>query len=511
MPFNVSTREPGEGFIRTRPGRRPASRGGRHVLMGWLPGKLTRLALATALGLSAVITLGPVVAPAASAATSTKYYSASATPSPIYVATPTVVTVTLTNSASSQQSFGSAELTIGTLPQSAVAIGQPPTGWQAAFVGTGTPAVVKLTNPSGSPVTPGGSISLPLTLTPPTAAPITIGTVVKQANDFSGSGNDFVLQGADPTITVMPLYLRFSVQPPSYLQQSDPKTSSYSYMCPPVAVELVNSTGGPVASSGVSVSISSGPGDPGLYYTPPGPNSVPSPITTSVGTTTNSYGVATFGTVDSSGTCGSGLAATNVGSNFTLIASSPAATSTVTSSSFSVVQSLQICTSSPCTADVQSASTGTAGVVSASNSTGDQFSLLSSFGLGETLSCSDLVATTPADPLVATSGATGTVSGYITLTFPKAIVNSLVNNGTPLMPVCVGAEAAFPASFSTSGSSQYPYQGLLYACDSSTYTSEVSSGSYPLQICVESYAKIHGGAEQVVVYTSSLGGDPMYW
>ena len=506
MPFNVSTREPGEGSIRTRPGRRPASRGGRHVLMGWLPGKLTRLALATALGLSAVITLGPVVAPAASAATSTKYYSASATPSPIYVATPTVVTVTLTNSASSQQSFGSAELTIGTLPQSAVAIGQPPTGWQAAFVGTGTPAVVKLTNPSGSPVTPGGSISLPLTLTPPTAAPITIGTVVKQANDFSGSGNDFVLQGADPTITVMPLYLHFSQQPPSYLQQSDPKTGSFSYMCPPVQVELLNSTGGLVAATGVSVTISSGPGDPGLYY-------ATSPI---IAQTQGGY--ATFGTIDSSGTCSSGLAATNLGSNFSLIASSPAATSTVTSSYFAVVQSLQICpsttsssTSSPCTASVQSASTGTAGVVSASNSTGGQFSLLSSFGLGETLSCSDLVATTPPDPLVATSGATDTVSGNITLTFPKAIVNSLVNNGTPQMPVCVGATQPFVASVTTTGSTQYHYQGLLYACDSSAYAALLSTSSDALQICVESYAKIHGGAEQVVIYTSSLGGDPMYW
>ncbi len=504
MPFNLSTREPGEGSPLTRPRRRPSSGGGCHVPMAWLPGnRLTRLALATALGLSALITLGPAVAPAASAATSTKYYLASASPSPIYVATPTVVTVTLTNSASSQQSFGSAELTIGTLPESAVTIGQTPAGWQAAFVGTGTPAVVKLTNPSGSPVAPGGSISLPLTLTPPTAASITIGTEVKQANDFSGSGNAFVLQGADPTITVMPLYLHFSQQPPSYLQQSDPKTGSYSYMCPPVTVELLNSGGSLVPATGVSVTISSGSGDPGLYYGT-------SPITSVTQATSGGY--ATFGTIDSSGACSSGLAATNVGSGFSLIASSPAATSTVSSSLFSVVQSLQICTSSPCTANVQSASTGAAGAVSASNSTGGQFSLLSSFGLGETLSCSDLVATTPPDPLVAiSSGTTGTVKGYITLTFPKAIVNSLVNNGTPLMPVCVGAEAAFPASVSTAGSQQYPYQGLLYACDSSAYAAAVSSGSYPLQICVESYAKIHGGAEQVVVYTSSLGGDPMYW
>jgi hypothetical protein len=502
VPFNLSTREPGPGSPLTRPRRRPSSGGGRHALMSWLPGnRLTRLALATAVGLSALITLGPIVAPAAGAATSTKYYSASASPSPIYVATPTVVTVTLTNSASSQQSFGSAELTIGTLPESAVTIGQTPAGWQAAFVGTGTPAVVKLTNPSGSPVAPGGSISLALTLTPLTAAPITIGTEVKQANDFSGSGNAFVLEGADPTITVMPLHLQFSQQPPSYLQQSDPKTGSYSYMCPPVQVELLNSSGGLVTATGVSVTISSGSGDPGLYFGT-------SPITSVTQATSGGY--ATFGTIDSSGACSSGLSATSVGSGFSLIASSPAATSTVSSSLFSVVQSLQICTSS-CTANVQSASTGAAGVVDASNSGGSSFSLLSSFGLGETLSCSDLVAPTPADPLVATSGATAAVSGYITLTFPKAIVNSLVNNGTPLMPVCVGAEAAFPVSVSTTGSSQYPYQGLLYACGSSAYAAALSNSSYSLQICVESYAKIHGGAEQVVVYTSSLGGDPMYW
>ncbi|MDA8394529.1 MAG: hypothetical protein M0T72_04670 [Candidatus Dormibacteraeota bacterium] len=462
--------------------------------------------LAVGAVLATLLATGALAAPIAGAATSTKYYEAGASPTSIYVATPTSVTVTLTNEPSSQQSFGSAELTIGDLAQSAVQLGQPSApGWLAQFVPNTDPAVVKLTNPTGSPIPNGGSISIPLTLTSPTATPINVGTEVKQANDFSGSGNAFSLVGPDPTITVIPLTLKFLQQPPPALQQSVPKTGSFSYMCPPVIVQL--ELGGiPVSAPGVAVTIS--PDAAGLYYYIG--NSAVAVPSAGVTVVTNGSGTAVFGTVQ--GTSCVGLAATTLGADFTLTASSPAATSPTTSNSFSVVQSLVSCSGSvTCTADSQGSS-GTTGIVAA-NSSGS-FQLLSSFGLNETLSCDSLVATVTADPLVVTSynlngSLDSSVSGTVTLTFPKAIVNSVPNNGTPLMPVCVGATQPFPTPLgSTNNPGPYPDQGLLYGCTDSAYLNSLKSGE--LGICVASYAKIHGGAEQIVIDTTSLG-DPMYW
>ena len=476
------------------------------LLSSWTEPRLT---LAVGAALSALLAAGAIAAPIAGAATSTKHYEAAASPTSIYVATPATVTVTLTNDPSSQQSFGSAELTIGHLAQSAVQLVPPSAaGWHEQFVPNTDPAVVELTNSNNSPILPGGSISIQLTLTSPTAAPITVGTEVKQANDFSGSGNAFSLVGSDPTITVIPLELVFTSQPPPALQQSVPKTGSFSYMCPPVSVQLEQG-GNDVSAPGVAVTISSQAA--GLYYdTSPAPSA-------GVTVVTNSNGTAVFGTVQ--GTSCVGLAATTLGAGFTLTASSPAATTPTTSSPFSVVQSLVSCNLS-CTANLQ-ASNGTAGTVTAASSGG--FQLLGSFGLGETLSCDSLVATVPADPLVVTSYQNGSgslalgVSGTVTLTFPKAIVNSVPNNGTPLMPVCVGATQQFPTPTvpptSNSGTpylypGPYPYQGLLYGCTDSAYLNSLKSGE--LGICVASYAKIHGGAEQIVIDTSSLG-DPMYF
>ncbi len=472
------------------------------LLSSWTEPRFT---LAVGAVLSTLLATGALAAPIAGAATSTKHYEAAASPTSIYVATPAKVTVTLTNDPTSQQSFGSAELTIGDLAQSAVQLGPPSaTGWLAQFVPNTDPAVVKLTNPSGSPIFPGGSISIPLTLTSPTAAPITVLTEVKQANDFSGSGNAFSLVGADPTIAVIPLELVFTQQPPPALQQSVPKTGSFSYMCPPVSVQLERGST-PVPAAGVAVTIS--PDAAGLYYN--NGASVAAVPSTGVTVLTNSSGTAVFGQGPT--TACVGLAATNLGADFPLTASSPAATTSATSSPFSVVQSLVSCTGS-CTADSQGGS-GTTGIVAANSNSGGSFQLLSSFGLGETLSCDSLVATAQADPLVVASYQNGSlasgVSGTVTLTFPKAIVNSVPNNGTPLMPVCVGATQPFPTPLgSTNNPGPYPDQGLLYGCTDSAYLNALVPGD--VGICVASYAKIHGGAEQIVINTTSLG-DPMYW
>jgi hypothetical protein len=217
------------------------------------------------------------------------------------------------------------------------------------------------------------------------------------------------------------------------------------------------------------------------------------------------------------GNCSSGLAATNIGTGYFLTATSSVAASPVSSSTFAVVQSFTQCFGpSSCSATVQSSATATQGEVTAADpkqTTTQSFDLSATFGTGLQLACDGQVATSPADPLqVVTS--TSAAGGSVTMTFPKAIVNSIVNNGTPQMPVCVGAMSPFAGSspVTTGGTSPYlyPYEGLLYACDSSAYASYMEANPGGLAICVSSYAKIHGGAETVVVSTSSLG-DPMFW
>jgi len=170
-----------------------------------------------------------------------------------------------------------------------------------------------------------------------------------------------------------------------------------------------------------------------------------------------------------------------------------------------------------CSTNLTSPSTGTDATVTGSGSGG--FLLQTAFGSGQTLACDSQVSTGTADPLVVIAypqgSSSGPISGTVTLTFTKDLVHEIPGNkGTPHMPVCVGATQKFPMVGQNYAppTATYPYQGLLYACSNPTYKADISSSStpsYPLQICVASYARVHG-AEQVVIDASSLG-DPMFW
>ncbi|MGA9775145.1 MAG: hypothetical protein WBU92_04410, partial [Candidatus Dormiibacterota bacterium] len=168
------------------------------------------------------------------------------------------------------------------------------------------------------------------------------------------------------------------------------------------------------------------------------------------------------------------------------------------------------CTGS-CSTELQSGSTGTTGGVDASNTGNSQFQLSAAFGTG-TLSCDRFVSHSgTADPLAVTTISSGqTVGGTVTLTFPKSLFNKdRSDDRDRRIPVCVGAtQPFFRSERRFVESSPYPYQGLLFACGNPAY--KARAGSFPLQICVLSYARVHG-AEQVVIQTSSFGGDPMYW
>lgn len=173
-------------------------------------------------------------------------------------------------------------------------------------------------------------------------------------------------------------------------------------------------------------------------------------------------GVATFGTL-SSGTCQSatGVEATVLGSGYTLTATAPGASQPgAISTAFAVVQYDQLCTNS-CTAQVT----------------------------------------------------------QVTMTFPKQVVDSLANNGTPLVPVCAGAQVPFPGSSAVSGETgtdeypdvddTYPYQGLLANCPSGLVPGAPGTS---VDFCVASRQKNPGASETVQIYVgSAFTSDPSFW
>lgn len=154
---------------------------------------------------------------AASAQPTYKYYSASVTPASVGPRSTTAFLVKLTNcggtgtcTPASNTSFGSANIsvpsgfTVDTSNQPAVNL----PGWRACL-GNGTTCgaspnnVVQLRNPSGTPVAAGGSVVVTVSATAPcTTGPYTWNTIVKQSNDFNGSGNNFNLSGSQPQVTV---------------------------------------------------------------------------------------------------------------------------------------------------------------------------------------------------------------------------------------------------------------------------------------------------------------------
>lgn len=147
----------------------------------------------------------------ASAQAAKKYYTASISPTSVPAGASTnPLLVTLTNMTANQY-FASANITF-TLPYS----GTPSVG--TITCSTNVPAcsnfsatvrfsagqfVVQLRSTSSSSGVPNnGSVSIPVLFTPTEDGTYTIGTAVKQSNDFSGSGNDFLLSPPAPQLTV---------------------------------------------------------------------------------------------------------------------------------------------------------------------------------------------------------------------------------------------------------------------------------------------------------------------
>ncbi|HET9070910.1 MAG TPA: hypothetical protein VFN60_03270 [Acidimicrobiales bacterium] len=290
--------------------------------------------------------------------------------------------------------------------------------------------------------------------------------------------------------------LRFATEPPAAVQQSVPP-KSFSYLSSggqPVTVQVDDLAGSPIPAGGVPVTLTSDPslGDPGLYF-------AGAPVGSGgVSVTTDSSGQAVFTT----------LAATNLGAGYELVAS--ASGTSTDSTPFSVAQSVTSCPATgTCTSPtVTSALQGTTGSVTSTASDGSSYSLSLSFGEGLGLTCDSQVSSGPYDPLVISTG--GPASGYVTLDFTKAVMNSVTNNGASQMPVCSGATQEFygatQVQATPSPTVPYIYQGLLADCSDPGYLADNS----PLQMCVYNRSRLPGGGEQVVVYQSSLT-DPMHF
>ena len=448
-----------------------------------------RRALGAATAVVGIIAGMLISGPLAGATPTYKFYSDAAGPSPIYVGATTTITTTLTNGSISNQPWGSAELTIGSLPSTAVTnIGVvSPAGWSAKFAST-NPAVILLTSTNTASIQPGASLVVTFSLTPTTASPITIATVVKQSNDFSGTGNNFKNSGSDPTIQVIPVTLAFQQQPSDVATDT---TSPNHFMCPPVSV-LVTANTVPVA--GISVTITNGgPNDPGLHF---GATAVTASGVTS---SSDNNGLATFG----AGDCSTGFTGTKLGTGYTLSANSSAASGAVTSSTFAVVQSIVSCPQgAKCNSgNLNSPANGTSGSIT-TDTFGTPGKLLGSFGQGG-LTCDNRVTTSAvtADPLDFASIGTA-VDGIVTLTFPKAVVNNLANNGTPLMQVCAGASASFPGSTDLGAGVTPEFQGLVANCTTG-YT------TVPNNICVLSRSK-NAANETIQLFVQNLS-DPHAW
>lgn len=487
-------------------------KGQKYVILGYRSAKrrFALTAMAT-LGAGLLVTLLGVYSPVAGATPQYKLYSASASPTTVYAGVTTPVSVTLANSSNSNQSFGSAELTIGSLPESAVTSVSVPTGWSPSFT-SANPAVILLTSSASAAIQPGASLSIQFQLVVPygTASSFTIGTVVKQSNDFSGAGNNFKNTGSDPTITVVVPAVNLGFGPvPSPIQQSVPSTGLFYDMCPAVAVTSAE-TGQPV--QGVPVTLADTPG-PGLYFAG---KQMP---TSGVTVTSDSRGAATFGQAPS-GVCqpGTGVEATVPGSGYTLTADAPGAAQAATSTSFSVVQYDQQCTGT-CLAQVTGSTKTSASIDGVGTGT---YQFVASFGQGS-LECDSLVTTSAGDPVMVEMTPFGVNSSQpyalVTMTFPKQVVNSLANNGTPLMPVCAGAQVDFQGGTAVSGETgtdeypdlddTYPYQGLLADCPSGL----VPGGSgTSIDFCVLSRQKNPGASETVQIYVgSTFTSDPSVW
>ncbi len=413
--------------------------------------------------LAAALVLVGGAAVAAHAAPSTKYYTATLAPSAVPAsASQQAFTLTLTNCGTgtpgcpnpSKQSFGSADVQLDPAFGNLSATVSTP-GWSAHV--SRVPGLIEL-RPSGKKagaIAPGQSLVVSvLADTPSTIGTYTWTTEVKQANDFHGAGNNFLLAGSQPQVFVgVPDHLAFVTQP-SNVQVTT--SSSTSAICPPPSVQVVAADGSPVTAGSAQVQLAADPafGDPSLGGTT---------------TATTVAGLATFGTPD----CSSGVDAHNLGTGYRLAATAVwtygslqvVLATAQDSTSFDVIQLVTTCPANSACGGTTSGDNTIVDVDAGPAPTPDQLQI--AVGL-------DPFALTQCRPFAAPVGMEITRvlldhrDKTVTLTYGSALVNQTSNDGISLFRTCFSAPWSDWVTDSRSAPTYNPatgeYEGLLPRC-----------------------------------------------
>lgn len=344
---------------------------------------------------------------------------------------------TLTNDAHSPQAFGSAKVDV-------------PTGFTLGAMSTsvanfhaanaGGDVLVTSTGPTGAGIAPGSSVTITVRVTTPVDGSClsTWATFVKQSNDFSGTGNDFLPADPAPTTTAGSNSLTITRQPTN--------TQWNVAMDPGPIFAVVDPCGHPASSFTGDVTVTDGLG-----------------LLATGGTVAAVAGAATF----------SNLTFSDYGVTDTLTASVPGFTS-VTTDPFDIVQSLVPCAAGKTCTSGTLGDTGGTTLVSITANAGPSADHLATTLKG--------LNTTGRFPACDASGepALGSVvtftvttrSKTVTMTLPKAYVNQVPNNGTPFMDICldVPAGSEFVDKFG-----HLTTTGLLPDCSTTVVVSCISS------------------------------------
>jgi hypothetical protein len=418
----------------------------------------------------AVVAVGISYAPASDAAPTNKTYVASAVVtdgsghSAVLGTTPAVVTYTLTNTTKGPQAFASADIT---MPNGIVAVGgptvNPPVTGFAATLDPTNAQLILLRSSGNVGVFPGSSISIDITVTSTSGCGVAWKTQVKQSNDFSGVGNDFVGTGTAPG-----QHLAWTVQPED--TQYNVAMGSQDNPVNDPTVTPVDSCGAPIAGAG------------GIVVT----DAQGQLATTGLAVVGGSAQLqdVTFSTFDFTDTL-----------TASLTGFAPA-----TSDTFYVAQKLVSCTdvTKSCTSgDVTDSGKTTTTSITAGAGPTDKI----------VVSVKGAASGTCNQPSTANELPYGSIATFdvenrsktVTMTLAKKYVNQVSNNGTPFMDICLdGSSVPFFDKFHYSNpqpGDQLVTTGLLPNCSS-------TGGAVP---CLVSRTKNAGN--EVIVFNLAAG-DP---
>lgn len=315
---------------------------------------------------------------------------------------------TVTNTSKGPQYYGSMKILVPTgyaaTPQSATNA----SGFTASSVTGG----ILVTSPTGSGIAPAAAVVVTAAVTTPSSScSAEWTTLVKQSNDFLGTGNDFIISGAQPTTTVGTPYLSWAAQQPS-------ATEYDVAMSPAPIVTALDPCGHPV-TSGVPVTLTD---EAGKFST----------TATKSGTTSTSNGQAAF----------SNLTFADFGFYDRMTATASGFTSAV-SNWFIVAEKVTSCTTTTsCSLDLGNKNTTLATVTTGSGAAGQYVSGSRLAGTSGSNNFADCTTQEGGNLQVSDTMIIDTPRAKeVTLTIAKALVNAVSNNGTPFMDICLDIPA----------------------------------------------------------------------